>query len=210
LEAQVPSPQQTAVDPVQTLPQNPQFERVVDETQLPPQQMLVPVPHGLSLVTCEQAWLSVTEELPQPPPEQSGEVTVRVWVPVVAHSVAKEHGPQAPTLTVPQETPSVARGQAWLSVEVALPQPPPEQTGVVTVRVWVPLVAQVEANEQAPHAPALALPQETPSVAREQVWLSLVTAFPQPPFVQSGEVTLRVWVPEVVQVDPNEQALQPP
>jgi hypothetical protein len=47
----------------------------------------------------------------------------------------------------------VERGQACTWVEVDAEQPPPEHTGVVTVRDWVPEVEQMFADVQALQAP---------------------------------------------------------
>jgi hypothetical protein len=53
----------------------------------------------------------------------------------------------------PQELPSVVREQVCDSVVVTVEQPPPEHTGVVTVRDWVPEVAQVLPKPQALQVP---------------------------------------------------------
>ena len=62
--------------------------------------------HETPLVLLMQLWVSVDVTLLQPPPLHTGEVTVRLWVPVVSQTSEKPpHAPQSPYVTVPQEVP---------------------------------------------------------------------------------------------------------
>ena len=52
-----------------------------------------------------------------------------------------------------QVVPSVSRVQPRLSEVVTVPQLPPEQVGVKTLRDWVPVSSQVLEKPQAPQLP---------------------------------------------------------
>ena len=67
------------------------------------------------------------------------------------------------------------REHARFSVVIGIVQLPPLQTGVVVVRLWVPVVSQVPLNPPQDDQGVLSTePQERPEVSREHARLSLV------------------------------------
>jgi hypothetical protein len=76
-------------------------------------------------------------------------------VPVSSQVVVKpEHVPHAPYVVVPQVVPSVMRVQLPLSEDIGVVHTPPPHTGVVTLRVRVPVSSQTLLKlPHGPHAP---------------------------------------------------------
>ncbi len=102
-----------------------------------------------------QACVSVEATPAQVSLWQVGVVTERVRVPIVSQVLAKPpHALQAPYVGAPQESPSVGRVHASVSIEGVIEQAPPVQSGVATVRDRVPVVSQAAAKPpQAPQTP---------------------------------------------------------
>ena len=170
-----------------------------------PQLPYVTLPHDAPLVlrVQERDSLLVTEE--QPPPLQTGVMTLRLCVPVVSQVL--EYPPQAPQLpyvTLPHDVPLVLREQERDSLVVTVEQLPPPHVGVMTLRLCVPVVSQVLSNPpQAPQLPVVTVPHDVPLVLRVQERDSLVVTVEQLPPPQVGVMTLRLCVPVVSQVLSN-------
>lgn len=105
---------------------------------------------------------------------------------------------------VPHDVPVVVRVQAVVSVSVVVAELHEllPHVYVVTMRVREPLVEQVAAYEQVPHAPVLVVLQLWPLVVRVQpvVSVSVAVVLPHEPAWHTGSVRVRVREPVSLQV----------
>ncbi len=108
-----------------------------------------------------QERVSVEVLLPHEPPPHVYVVTVRDCVPVVSQVLVKPpHAPHDPYVVEPQEFPLVLRVQASVSLAISVVHDPSVQRGIMRIRDRVPVSSHTsEKPPQAPHAPAVVLPQ---------------------------------------------------
>ena len=144
-----------------------------------------------------QAWVSVRVGPVQLPPEHTGSVQVRLWVPVSSQaSLNPSHAPQSPQVVAPQPAPSVSRGQARSSLRFTAPQLPAVHSTSVHTRLSIPLSSHP--SENPPHAPKLAhepVPHVVPSVSRAHASDSVPSLETQSPVllqIQERAVRLRL------------------
>ena len=131
--------------------------------------------------------------------------TLRLSVPVESHVPENPpQDPQPPYVTPPHEVPFVVREHASVSVEVPLSQAPLAQTGVVIMRVRVPVSSHVPLKPpQALQPPIVTAPHEPPSVPRMHARVSEETSAVQLPLWHVFAVTDRDSVPVSSHVPPN-------
>ena len=191
----------------------PVVSQVLAKPPQAPHAPKVTLPQDVPFVERVQLRDSLVVTVPQLPPLHVGVITLRLCVPVVSQLLENPpQAPHAPKVTPPQDVPFVERVQLRDSLVVTVEQPPPLHVGVITLRLWVPVVSQVLAKPpHAPHAPKVTLPQELPFVLREHVPVSVDIVLSQLPPLQSGVVTVRVREPVSSQVPLNPpQALHDP
>lgn len=127
-------------------------------------------------------------------------------VPDWEQSVGPAHGVQV-MLSALHFPVGLGRVHAWVSVVVLFRQMLLEQVGVVMVRDWVPVVAQVFVpKSQSPQSEVVGAPQAPEGMGRVQNWLRVSSRMMQVLFSQVGVRYVRVRVPFDVQVDSNTQS----